>query len=56
MILKNFLEQQKSYYVLEILRKHDYNVTKTADFLEVSRQTVYRIIKDSHENFTINNN
>ena len=46
--LDSFLQEAESYYIQKSLQYHDYNVTKTADALGMSRQNLqYRLKKNN---------
>ncbi|WP_340695327.1 helix-turn-helix domain-containing protein [Hydrogenobacter thermophilus] len=40
------LKELNKYYILETLKYFNYNVTKTSKELGISRQTIYRILKN----------
>ena len=43
--LKEFRSQTERDHITKVLRKHDWNITKAASELEVSRPTLHDLIK-----------
>ena len=43
--LDEMIEAMEKRMVLQVLKQTDYNLTKTAEFLQISRPRLYRIMK-----------